>query len=560
MPTVVEIHLINVENGDATAIAVFEQDGTNKTIITSILIDGGYRNDNLVYEYMVVNGLLKDDKIDLLIITHFHADHFDGLMWAALNPGCIGQLIDPGGGDKDRHQPRHVPKVDSTGYVNIVTSGIPSYPNISNLFFSATGVLPLRFSINDDVEIVCISGSGAISDGKSTTDIFYGVESKGYTEIDANATSLGFVLRFEDFRYFTAGDLSGDVSTVFADKMAKNAIDNDGAATFMKANHHGSLANNPDKLLNVIDPDAIIIPCALKRWALPRDEFIRGTIDSFREKDKASGSAFFNKRLIFANRLSTAETVYINSSENAGDFASTNLVKTPSGDYETPNSSSIIIAIGHNTVTTLKRVSDSKTTIMDFKTDKLVGCVYEHYSTLSSPIKTKISNVAVYDLPKFPNFEFKLILKNTLPKKGQTIFEKIYGRQQSGKVFANPAAFVSCVNSSERKKYRDTLVSTYKDVAVGLALLGAGITDSDLEGQNEDAARTALNKITKVIAKSGEDEYSSLIDYSKKTFSSGNKKYKNMLRRDRTQDELHQEVMKKLVNGNFFSISQQGLS
>ncbi|MEI7607246.1 MAG: MBL fold metallo-hydrolase [Rhodospirillaceae bacterium] len=120
MAIVVEIHLINVENGDATAIAVFDHDGTDKKIISSILIDGGYRNDNLVYEYMAVNGLLKGDKIDMLVITHFHADHFNGLMWAALNPKCIGYLIDPGGGDPGRHKPRHFPNVDSKDYVNIV--------------------------------------------------------------------------------------------------------------------------------------------------------------------------------------------------------------------------------------------------------------------------------------------------------------------------------------------------------------------------------------------------------------------------------------------------------
>ncbi len=408
--------------------------------------------------------------------------------------------------------------------------------------------------------MVCISGSGVISDGKSTLDLFDGVEGGGYEEIDGNATSLGFVLRFKDFRYFTAGDLSGGVGKVFAETgMAKSAIRPDGAVTFMKANHHGSLENNPDELLKAIDPDMIIIPCAIKRWALPRDEFIRGAINYFRKKDRDSKISANLKRLIFANCLSTAETRHINPTKNASDFELTNLIKTELGDYETLSFSSIVITAAENTVTTLKDASDTGENILDFTTSTLVGCVYEHYSTLSSPVKTKISHVATCGLPKFPNIEFKLFFKNALPKSGQAKFEKIYGDQKSGKVSANPANFLSCVSRPKRKKYRDDLISTYKDVAVGLALIGSGLINDDLKGQNEDAALVAFGKASKAIAKDDRKEYSSLIEFSKRAFGPINKKLRNMLKRERQKDELHREIMKKLQNDNLFLIGQEGM-
>lgn len=91
-----QIHHINVNNGDATVIAVKDDQGQ---YVTKLLIDGGEPSaDERLWPY--IQSVLGNASFEYVILTHYHADHYKGLL-ALGKSGKIQAkyLIDPGGYD-----------------------------------------------------------------------------------------------------------------------------------------------------------------------------------------------------------------------------------------------------------------------------------------------------------------------------------------------------------------------------------------------------------------------------------------------------------------------------
>lgn len=90
------IHHINIENGDATLVGIF--DITQQKYSSKILIDGGQLSaEKMLLPY--IHKMIGDDgesvHFNYVILTHYHNDHYTGLM--ALKNGRItaDSIIDP---------------------------------------------------------------------------------------------------------------------------------------------------------------------------------------------------------------------------------------------------------------------------------------------------------------------------------------------------------------------------------------------------------------------------------------------------------------------------------
>ena len=90
-----QIHHINIEDGDATMIGIYDNGTHHYT--AKILIDGG---KSAPAKYLLPYlSKIADTHFNYIILTHYHDDHYNGL--AALGTGqlSVDSLVDPGGYD-----------------------------------------------------------------------------------------------------------------------------------------------------------------------------------------------------------------------------------------------------------------------------------------------------------------------------------------------------------------------------------------------------------------------------------------------------------------------------
>lgn len=75
--------------------------------------------------------------------------------------------------------------------------------------------------------------------------------SKGHVK---NARCLGFLISVGSFKLYTAGDLPDSVENKLCDAFEAHNV----KATVMKLSHHGSNTSTPQRLLSLLQPQAIV--------------------------------------------------------------------------------------------------------------------------------------------------------------------------------------------------------------------------------------------------------------------------------------------------------------
>lgn len=225
-----EIHHIDVGQGDSTLILVKQND----IIIKSVLIDGGpsYAGPK-VADYLVRH--LQNSKLDIVVASHDHKDHTDGLKTLFIQNTCECQ-------DACKWAPEKMwldQQVFSelTLGQNILTSGSPS------------------ISIPPEITMCCIAGNGKYWSAKSPKGITFQPDA---TKDDKNRSSLAFLIRFGNFRYYTGGDLEGQAEIDIAKVLSTELLT---PVHVFKVGHHGSNVSAPEKFLSKMKPKVAIISC-----------------------------------------------------------------------------------------------------------------------------------------------------------------------------------------------------------------------------------------------------------------------------------------------------------
>lgn len=301
------IHHINIENGDATLIGIY--DVAIKKYTSKILIDGGQSSpDQLLLPY--IKKMVGSDKgsthFDYLILTHYHTDHYNGLLSLKTGKITADSIIDPGGYRVDsvfKAGPHSFIRPENltlaTPWLNALSvashhTPVPFVKGRSEMFLTF-GTTPLtgignKFTIGEigtnNVELQCVAGWGnTLSDNGIETDPNPSLR-------NPNDYTLAFILSCGEFRYFIGGDLGGQNTSEYIDQetpltkyldvaypLSVSADGNTrekGHICGFKANHHGSNNSNDSAFIDGMH-SAITVTSAgnQKTWHLPNPQYLK---------------------------------------------------------------------------------------------------------------------------------------------------------------------------------------------------------------------------------------------------------------------------------------------
>ena len=229
-----EIHHINVGQADATLIK-------SPTGVT-MLIDGGNTGNgtNIIRPYLTSLGITS---LNYVVCSHYHADHIGGLDEVINGMGVsnIGSVYDRG---------RDAPLPTTIAFTDYETAA----NSTGRRYKVALGQI---LDLGGGVTMKCVATDGEV--------LNYGVV-PGATGSE-NDLSIGWLLNYNSFQYFTGGDLGGE-STYYADNETPLAPQVGDVDAF-KINHHGSQYSTNQTFVNTLKPEVGIIPVGINTYGHP---------------------------------------------------------------------------------------------------------------------------------------------------------------------------------------------------------------------------------------------------------------------------------------------------
>lgn len=324
-----EIRHLDVTGGDSTLIFVKNND--NNSTLYKLLIDAGAEGSGgaRLVAYLNTVGELKESVgvgeankelpvLDCIVATHYHLDHIEGFTRFGGAGILFRNYMDNGGYTANGNllAPRHgvgkgVKQTTLFGqYTATIQNNrvdnrpaqrqdIPFIADTADLRAAAPVRIPL--GQNTGITLTCYSANGILANGANPLG---DQKSARNRDISPNDVSLALVLEWEDFRYFTAGDLSGDpnqqsyydIESHLVNYLADGPL-RDKPVTVLRVSHHGSEHSNQSLLFDRLKPKLIVVSCNTKK-KVPSPVFL-GRLKTYLDANQNSRVLFVNELLYF---------------------------------------------------------------------------------------------------------------------------------------------------------------------------------------------------------------------------------------------------------------------
>jgi len=206
-PPVTMLHMLNVGQGDSLLLSTSERH--------HILIDGGVGNSVLTELSEVLPESFRE--IDLMILTHPHQDHMEGL----------------------------IPVLERFDVQAILMSA----PNYNSEVYEAF----LEAVRKEDCPVYFAQADTDFKFGDLNLDVLYPFEARS-GEVMANINNASPVIKVDEWLLLT-GDAEHEVE--------EELLNLDLHASVLKAGHHGSRTSSSDAFLAIVEPEIMLISAGL---------------------------------------------------------------------------------------------------------------------------------------------------------------------------------------------------------------------------------------------------------------------------------------------------------
>ncbi len=237
----------SAENSDALQIYFVDVEGGQATLFVtpgqSLLIDTGWPGDRDAGRIAAVAKLAKIQKIDFVLITHYHQDHVGGLPTLA-GKIPIGTFLDHG----PLREPGKPMDDDFAAYQKVLSTGR----------FKHSTLKPGDELSIAGLEVVVVSADGNVLDhalpGAGQPNPYCKATEPQGPDPSENARSLGTVLTFGKLRILDLGDLTWDKEMELM--CPNNKL---GKIDIYVVSHHGSAESGSPALVDAIAPRVAVM-------------------------------------------------------------------------------------------------------------------------------------------------------------------------------------------------------------------------------------------------------------------------------------------------------------
>lgn len=232
-----KIYFIDVEGGQCTLIVTPKGE--------SVLVDTGWPGNNSRDAERIAKQAKKAGikQIDWLVITHFHTDHVGGITtlmdkMKVINLVSHGENTETGKGAEQLSKQYNEAKAMSHEVIVKAGDKLPVAGVDIEFLTARGGVIPKASSLARDAKDnqLCANAS------------------KKNEDPTENARSVGFLLKYGEFRFLDLGDLTWNKESELACPLNKV-----GKVDLYLSTHHGMWSSNNPALTHALEPKAIVM-------------------------------------------------------------------------------------------------------------------------------------------------------------------------------------------------------------------------------------------------------------------------------------------------------------
>lgn len=296
----VQIHHLDVEQGDSTLILVKENNNLRK----SVLVDGGPSAElaqERIVPFLQRNIPGANPRLDLVVITHYDRDHINGIKYLFEKTDWCdsAQVYDRGELTTLNRfgRPEIAAPTKYSNYVSSFNKKSTIKMRVTEQVYAldSDNIPPMAWQPNHwdyphdrwepatfllDKNILGIAGDGVpemtcvLANGYAANGIGYTTDPSSDEERMENQHSLGFLLSLDNFRYFLAGDAERSQEDALMNYLVDVTHNPEEAVHAVKLSHHGSDLSSSRDFLNKTGPSAAFISCGHNTYGHPAQAVI----------------------------------------------------------------------------------------------------------------------------------------------------------------------------------------------------------------------------------------------------------------------------------------------